>query len=295
MSERGEHMVSRQSWLIFALLSFIWGSSFILIKKGLLALNYMQVGSLRILLSAIALSPFVYITRKNITRQNLLPILGVGVFGSGIPPFLFAIAQTQIDSALAGMLNTLNPLFTFVLGVLIFKALFQWDKLIGVLIGLVGALLIILAEPTNPETGNNLYGVFIILGTMCYALSVNIIHTYLKTTSPLTITAWSFFYMSLFALVIFLMSKPIETFSSEPLIVQSFVSILILSVLCTAIANLLFFKMTQQTNALFASTITYTIPIVALFWGIIDGEQFQVVYVLGMLLILLGVYITSKK
>jgi len=295
MSEQEGSMVSRQSWLIFVLLSLIWGSSFILIKKGLVALNYMQVGSLRILLSAIALLPFIYMTRKNINRQNLLPILGVGVFGSGIPPFLFAIAQTQIDSALAGMLNTLNPLFTFVLGLLFFKAFFQWNKLIGVLIGLVGAVLIISAEPSNAETGNNLYGIFIIIGTMCYAISVNIIHTYLKTTSPLTITAWSFFCMSLFALVIFLLSNPVETFSTEPLIVQSFIAILILSVLCTAIANLLFFRMTQQTNALFASTITYTIPIVALFWGLIDGEQFQLVYILGMLLILLGVYITGKK
>ena len=295
MSQQKGSTVSRQSWFIFVLLSVIWGSSFILIKKGLIALSYWQVGSLRILISAMALLPFVYVTRNNITRKNILPIIGVGVFGSGIPPFLFAIAQTEIDSALAGMLNTLNPLFTFIFGILIFKALFQWNKLIGVLIGLTGALLIISAEPTGGTTGNNLYGIFIILGTMCYAISINIIHTYLKNTSPLTITAWSFFVMSLFALIIFLLSHPAETFANEPYIKQSFMAILILSVVCTAIANLMFFKMTQQTNALFASTITYTIPIVALFWGVVDGEQFQLVYILGMVLILLGVYITGKQ
>ncbi len=295
MFKPSQSAVSRQSWLIFVLLSIIWGSSFILIKKGLLALSYWQVGSLRILLSAITLLPFVYITRKNITRKNILPIIGVGVFGSGIPPFLFAIAQTQIDSALAGMLNTLNPLFTFIFGVFIFKALFQWNKLTGVLIGLVGALLIIAAEPSGDTTGNNLYGIFIILGTICYAISINIIQNYLKNTSPLTITTWSFFMMSLFALVIFLWSNPVETFTNEPQIVPSFMAIVILSVVCTAIANLMFFKMTQETNALFASTITYTIPIVALFWGMVDGEQFQIVYILGMVLILLGVYITGKQ
>jgi len=288
-------MVSRQSWLIFILLSVIWGSSFILIKKGLLALSYLQVGSLRIILSTIALLPFVCITRNNLNRKNILPIIGVGVFGSGIPPFLFAIAQTQIDSALAGMLNTLNPLFTFIFGVLIFSAVFQWNKLIGVLIGLVGAILIISAEPSNNETGNNLYGIFVIIGTMCYAISVNIIHRHLKNTSPLTITAWSFFVMSFFALIIFLLSNPVDTFTNEPLFVQSFMAVLILSVVCTAIANLMFFKMTQETNALFASTITYTIPIVALFWGLVDGEQFQLLYIFGMALILVGVYITGKR
>jgi len=266
MSKSNSSVVSNQNWLIFILLSIIWGSSFILIKKGLLALSFWQVGSLRIILSAVALLPFVYLTRNNINRTNILPIIGVGVFGSGIPPFLFAIAQTQIDSALAGMLNTLNPLFTFIFGVFIFSAVFRLNKLLGVLIGLVGALLIIVAEPISAKTGNNLYGIFVIIGTMCYALSVNIIYRYLKNTSPLT-----------------------------PLIIQSFISVLILSVVCTAIANLMFFKMTQETNALFASTITYTIPIVALFWGLLDGEQFQLAYFAGMILILLGVYITGRN
>jgi len=187
-------VVSRQNWLIFILLSVIWGSSFILIKKGLLALSYWQLGSLRILLSTVALLPFVYITRNNINRKNILPInrknilpiIGVGIFGSGIPPFLFAIAQTQIDSALAGMLNALNPLFTFIFGVFIFSTMFRLNKLIGVLIGLAGALLIVVAEPTSAKTANNLYGIFVIIGTMCYAVSVNIIYRYLKNTSPLT-------------------------------------------------------------------------------------------------------------
>lgn len=288
-------VVSRQSWLIFILLSIIWGSSFILIKKGLVALSYWQVGSLRILLSAVALLPFVFFTRKNINRTNIFPIIGVGIFGSGIPPFLFAIAQTQIDSALAGMLNTLNPLFTFIFGVFFFSAVFRLNKLIGVLIGLAGALLIIATDSASAKAGNNLYGIFIILGTMCYALSVNIIYRYLKNTSPLTITAWSFFIMSGFAFIIFLLSNPIATFRNEPLIISSFISVLILSVVCTAIANLMFFKMTQETNALFASTITYTIPIVALFWGLIDGEQFQLAYFAGMILILVGVYVTGRN
>jgi len=292
---RFSNKVSRQSWLIFILLSLVWGSSFILIKKSLLAFNYIQVGSLRILLSAIALLPFVYLTKNNINKKNILPIGGVGLFGSGIPPFLFAIAQTKIDSALAGMLNTLTPLFTFIFGVLIFKALFNRNKLVGVFIGLAGAMLIVSANTIQGNGSSNLYGMYIILGTMCYAPSVNIIHTYLKDTSPLTITAWSFFLVSVFALIPFLLSNPVHTFTTEPLIVTSIISVLILSVLCTAVANILFFRMTQQTSALFASTITYTIPIVALFWGIADQEQFYLIYVPGMLFILIGVFITGKN
>lgn len=295
MSPTGNKTIQKQSWYIFILLSFIWGSSFILIKKGLIAFDYFQVGALRILISAIALTPLVYLTRKSINKNNFWPILGVGIFGSGIPPFLFALAQSKIDSGLAGMLNTITPLFAFILGVLIFKAAFSWNKLLGVLIGLLGAGLIIATGNKLTGEGNNLYGMFIILGAMCYATSVNIIEKYLKTTNPATITAWSFFMMSGFALVIFLCTHPIETFKTEEAILQSLVALIVLSVVCTAFANLLFFRMTQQTDALFASTITYTIPIVALFWGVVDGEQFHFVYILGMILILTGVFITSKK
>jgi len=290
-----QQQISKQNWLIFFMLTLLWGSSFILIKKSLVAFSPIQSGSFRIFLSALVILPITISTFKNLNRKNILPIFGVGFFGSGIPPFLFAFGQSKIDSAMAGMLNTLTPISAFLLGVLFFGLQFRWSKLLGVLIGFIGASIIITANNKGAIGGANIYGLFIIAATICYATSVNIIGRYLKDTSPATIAAWSFSLVWLFPTIVLLMHNPLPVFQTHPHAIPSFLALLILSIFGTVMANLLFFKMTQQTNPIFASSITYTLPIVALFWGIFDGEPFYIWYILGMFLILLGVFITSKK
>jgi len=290
-----QQQISKQSWLIFWLLTLIWGSSFILIKKSLIAFTPIQSGAFRIFISALALIPITISTYKNLNKKNILPILGVGLFGSGIPPFLFAFGQSKIDSAMAGMLNTLTPIAAFVLGLLFFGLQFRWLKLLGVIIGFAGAVVIIMANNSGAVGGANIYGLFIIAASICYGTSVNIISRYLKNTSPATITAWSFTLVSLLPIVALFVQSPFMVFQTHPQAIPSFLALLVLSIIGTVAANLMFYKMTQQTNPIFASSITYTIPVVASFWGVFDGEPFYFWYILGMLLILLGVFITSKK
>jgi len=290
-----DQKVGVQNWILLGVLSLIWGSSFILMKRGLLAFDFIQVGSLRVLLSTLVVLPIAWFKKNEITKKNILPIFGVGLLGSGIPPFLYALALTEIGGALAGILNTLTPLFTFLIGVVIFGSLFKVQKLIGVMIGLAGALVILIIGSQLQSDGNPVYGIFAILSTVCYAFSINIIQKYLKTTNPITITAYSFVLISLPTLILFLFTNPIKTFTHQEEIVTAFSAVFILAVVGTVLANLLFFKMTQQTNALFASTVTYTIPIVALFWGLFDNELLNYAHFLGMALILIGVFITSRS
>jgi len=287
--------ISKQSWLIFFLLTILWGSSFILIKKSLVAFSPIQSGAFRIFIATLALIPISISTYKNLNKKNILPILGVGLLGSGIPPFLFAFGQSKIDSAMAGMLNTLTPIAAFIFGLLFFGLQFRWLKLLGVLIGFIGAAIIIMANNSGAIGGANIYGLFIIAATICYGTSVNVISRYLKETTPATITAWSFTSVVVFPVVALCYQNPIPVFQTHPEALSSFSALLVLSILGTVVANLLFYKMTQETNPIFASSITYTLPIVALFWGVFDGEPFYIWYILGMLLILLGVFITSKN
>lgn len=290
-----QQQISKQSWLIFWSLTLIWGSSFILIKKSLIAFTPIQSGAFRIFIATLALIPITISTYKNLNKKNILPILGVGLFGSGIPPFLFSMGQSKIDSAMAGMLNTLTPIAAFVLGVFFFGLQFRWFKLLGVVIGFVGAIIIIVANNQGAIGGANIYGLFIIAASVCYGTSVNIISRYLKDTSPATITAWSFTLVCIFPIIALSIQNPIPVFQTHPQALPCFLALLALAIFGTVLANLMFYKMTQQTNPIFASSITYTLPIVALFWGVFDGEPFYFWYILGMLLILLGVFITSKK
>ncbi len=284
-----------QSWLSLALLALIWGSSFILIKKSLLGFRYEQVGALRIFLSMLVMIPILLVSRKPLPKDKLLPIIGVGLFGSGIPPFLFAIAQTEISSGLTGILNALTPLFTLVLGYFFFKSGISRNKIAGVVLGLIGAITIIGLGSGNTGGGDMRYAGFIILATMCYATSVNIIHRYLKGIHPITITAYSFLFVGIPALIFFLINDPWSKIQFSPDKWLSIFSILTLSVIGTAFANLVFFRLTQRTNAIFASTVTYLIPIVALLWGMLDGEYIGWIHLIGMLLILAGVYLAGKN
>jgi len=235
--------VDAKAWLLLIALSIIWGSSFILIKKGLIAFNFMQVGALRILLSALVVAPFAY---------------------------------------------------SYVAGFLIYKTAFNKNKFIGVLIGLAGAFVIIILGNDPMQSQNSYYAFYIVLASFCYANSVNIIKKYLNTTNPIAITSYSFLFIALPALIIFLFTNPVQTFETEPQVWMSLGALVLLSFIGTAFANYLFFNLTQKTSAIFASSVTYLIPIVALFWGIYDGEVVNLTQLTGMLLILVGVWVTSR-
>ena len=137
-------MMSKQiKWGYLMLLSLIWGSSFILIKKGLVGLTAFQLGSLRIIFAALFLLVIGFRSLVKIPHHQWRYIALTSLFGTFIPAYLFAIAQTQIDSSISSILNSLTPLNTLLIGVLFFRLDFRRNQIFGVLIGLVGSALLI--------------------------------------------------------------------------------------------------------------------------------------------------------
>lgn len=283
------------NWGMLVLLGLIWGSSFILIKKGLVGLSAIQVACLRIVISMIALSPLLLKHLSKVPKDKWLAIFGVGFFGSGVPPFMFALAQTRIDSGLTGIINATTPLFAFLLGILFFGLVFQWIKLAGVVMGLAGSAVLILLGTGGVDLSTYGYGALILVATIGYGTSANIIGRYLKSVNPLTISAVSFLMIGIPALAILLSTDFIPRLSAQPEARVSLGYVAILGVIGTGYASVIFFFLTQRTNALFASTVTYLIPIVALLWGAVVGEIITPWHFVGMVLILLGVYLSSNR
>lgn len=283
-------------WIYLFTLSIIWGSSFILIKKSLVGLNPYQLGALRTLITGIILLAFGYRTLKTIPKSKWKWLLLSGLLGSFIPAFFFAIAETEIDSAVASVLNSLVPLNTILLGFAVFKIASTKRQIIGVIIGFIGtAILILKGSELNPNQ-NYLYASYIIASTVMYAANVNIIKRYLQEVKPLAIAAGNYVFLVVPALLILFFSG---FFTTETINNQAFPKALlyvtILAVFGTAIAKIVFFKLVQLSTPVFASSVTYIMPIVALAWGILDGETFSLIQAFAALLILIGVYLSHKR
>jgi len=282
-------------WVYLFALSVIWGSSFILIKKSLLGLTAFQLGALRTIITGLLLISFGFNTLKTIPKTKWKWLLLSGLLGSFIPAFFFAIAETEIDSAVASILNSLVPLNTILMGFAIFKITSTKRQILGVIIGFIGtALLILKGSALNPNQ-NYLYAGFVILSTIMYAANVNIIKRYLQEVKPLAIAAGSYTFILFPAIIVLLFSDFFNsTTLNNPELIDALFYITVLSVFGTAIAKVIFFKLVQLSTPVFASSVTYIMPIVALIWGIIDGENFSLLQGLAALLILVGVYLSHK-
>jgi drug/metabolite transporter (DMT)-like permease len=282
-------------WVALLFLAITWGSSFILMKRGLDNFDNTQVAALRIFIAFISLLPFVFKHFKILFGKKFIPILATGLFGNAIPAFLFTKAQTELTSSLTGMLNTLVPLFTLLLGVFIFNAKTKWFNVIGILIGFVGALGLIFAEGFDFGGNNLFYVLYVIAATICYAISVNIIKSYLHDVDSLAITSLAFLCVGPFMLIpIFTTGVP-EILSSNTESWSSLGYIAFLSVVGTSLAVLIFNALIKHTTALFASSVTYFIPVVAMFWGFMDGEHLMWEHLLFIMVILGGVYLVNLK
>ena len=287
--------VKLQSWLILLALGLTWGSSFILMKKALLYFPSYEVAGMRIVIASLGMLPFLYRGLQQIPRKNYPLTFIVALLGSGATPFLITTAQTQISSALTGLLNSLTPLFTFLFGVLFFHAYFQTRRFLGVLLGLAGALTLILFSTPLGKSGNNNYAIFVVVATICYAMNANTVKRYCQNMSATSLNAVGFLWIGPMAVLFLSTTDVVHRIQTVPNALWGVAYISILGILGTAIANILYFRLTQITDALFASMVTYLIPIIAIFWGVLDGEPVDITYVLGMLLILGGVYLVSKK
>lgn len=290
-------MVWEKRWFHFTvlmILAFVWGSSFILIKVGLKSFASDQVAAIRMLLASLVLLPVAIRNIRFFKRKDLVSLLVAGFIGSFIPAFLFTKAQTSIDSAIAGVLNSLTPVFTLIVGVLFFKSKFKVVQVAGLILGLVGALGLVSAGHGMQFGRINLYALLIVLATTCYAVNVNVVKTYLTHLTGIQITAFSFMFLSPVAFL-YLLTTDFEPVFQNPQWPIHFSAIVVLGLVGTAAAMLLMNSLIRRVSTIYAASVTYIIPIFAIMWGVIDGEIITLHHVGNMMVILLGVYLINKK
>lgn len=281
-------------WILLGLLALIWGSSFILIKKGLIGLTPFQLGSLRIIFCAVFLLVIGFKSLTEIPLHKWKYVAVTSLFGTFIPAYLFAIAETKVSSSICSILNSLTPLSTLLFGATFFGLDFKRSQLFGIIIGLAGTAILIFTGAENNTTENYFYTVFVIIATMCYATNVNLIKKYLSDVKPLSITTGNFLVMLLPALLILFFtdfSSKVHVESTQ----HAMIFVAILGIVGTGIANISFYKLIQISSPVFASSVTYLIPIVALGWGIFDNERLTLFQIFGAAVVMVGIYLANKK
>lgn len=286
-------VLKNNKWLLLAILALIWGSSFILMKRGLLGLNPFQLGSLRIIFCALFLFAIGFRSLAKIPSTYWKYIALTALFGTFLPVYLFAYAQTGIHSSVSAILNSLTPLSTLAIGSLIFGLGFQRRQLLGVIIGLSGCLLLIYSG--NSEGGGaNAYALLVVLASVCYATNINLIKKYLSGIPPLSITTGNFTVMVIPALAILYISGFADV-ATQAEVHTAMIYVGILAVIGTGIANIIYFRLIQIASPIFASSVTYLIPVVACAWGLLDGEILLPGQAIGAAIILAGVYFSARK
>lgn len=285
-----------RKWFYLIVLSLIWGTSYILIKKGLEGFDPFQLGVVRILITTFFLFLIGFRTMRNISKKEWKWIAISGMVGSFFPVFLFAFAQTEIDSSIASILNSTVPLFTIIVGFIWFRILFSSRQFLGVIVGLLGAiLLIVLGAEINPEQ-NYSYAGLILLATIGYAFNANIIKSKLQDVSPMAIAVGNFAVMLLPALFLVGFTGVWKAEVIEgPHFWSSLGYLVILALLGTCLAKVMFNRLIQISTPVFSVSVTYLIPVVGVAWGLLDGERFQLTQLLAALVILLGVYLVNKS
>lgn len=284
----------QSKWIFLIVLSLIWGSSFILIKKGLIGLSPYQLGSLRIIFAATFLLIIGFKSLRKIKQQQWKFIALTAFMGTFFPAYLFSIAQQHIDSSINAILNSLTPLGTLIIGATIFGLTFQRRQFFGVIIGLCGSALLIFNGAANHPGQNYWFAILSIIAAMCYAVNVNLIKKYLSDLSPLSITTGNFAVLLIPALVILSCTNFFEV-ANLPEVKTSMLFIGVLAIMGTCVANILYFKLIQISSPIFASSVTYMLPVVAFFWGMLDGEMLSPFQFLGALIVLIGVYLSARK
>ena len=278
---------------IFCILSIIWGSSFVLMKEGLTALSAYQVASLRMLFSGLVLLPFAISAFKKIPKEKMGIVFLSGFLGNFIPAYLFCIAETNIDSSLAGILNSLTPLFTILVGLSFFKTTINRQKMIGVVIGFIG-LCLLFAAGKNISFQNLGFASLVLVATFFYGLNVNVVGKFLKNIRAIDIVSVAFAFLIIPSTIILYLTGYFSMSFTNPHFQQATMASIVLGVVGTSIASILFYMLIKRSTIIFASMVTYGIPIIAVAWGIYFGESISILQVGSLLIILAGVYIVNK-
>jgi drug/metabolite transporter (DMT)-like permease len=281
------------NWLIFILLCMIWGSSFILMKRSAESLSGWQIGAIRIFSAGVVFLPFAVFHLFKIPAKKLPFVVLSGALGNLFPAFLFAIAIEKIDSSMEGILNSLTPLFVIVIGLLFFKDKIQNKKIAGVLVGLIGLLILSLSKSslTNNDLG---YTLLILLATVFYGLNVNLVSHYLKGVNPMQMATVSLAIMGIPAGIVAWQQNVFSIAQYDEAARWPIAASVLLGVVGSAIATALFYLLIKRAGGLFASLVTYGIPVISIIWGILDGENVTAIQFGCLGIILSGVYLANK-
>lgn len=290
-------MIWSKRWFqltILTILAFVWGSSFILMKIGMKSFSSDQAAALRILMASLVLLPIAFRQIKKLQRKDLKSLLIAGFIGSFFPAFLFMKAETQIDSALAGMLNSLTPVFTLIVGLLFHRTPFRWMQVVGLSVGLAGATGLILAGDGFQLGTINSYALYIVLATFFYAISMNQIKAKLPHLTGVQVTSFSFMFIGPVALI-YLFTADLTPAIVSPGWPLHLLALAALGIVGTALAMLLMNSLIRHSSAVAASSVTYIIPIFAIMWGLLYGEKVTLLHLICMCFILAGVYLINLK
>lgn len=284
------------AWLLLLVLTLIWGSSFLLIKKGLVLLSSGELGALRMFCAAIVLSPIAVKHIRSFTKNQYFFLFIVGFVGSFVPAFLFAQAETGLDSAMAGILNALTPLFVVIIGSVFFTQKISARVSIGILIGFIGTVILMLSGSDKGQLNINYFALYIVLATIFYGTNVNVIKYKLHGIRAIQLTSMAMTLTLPFSIVyLFHNGDFINKIRMETDVMISLSYVIVLGMVGTAFAMILFNKLVQISSPIFASSVTYLIPIVAVILGLLDDEVLYLQHYLGMLIVLVGVYITNRR
>lgn len=282
-------------WFLLILLGSVWGSSFILMQFGLKGVNSIQLGALRILFAGTFLLLIGFKHLAKIPSYKWKYIALTSLFGTFLPAFMFATALKHIDGSVSSIINSLTPVNTLLFGLLVFGVSVQRRQIFGVVLGFIGCVLLVIFGDSDSTSSNYMYAALIAIASLFYGMNVNFIKHYLSDLKPLTISVGNFAIMFVPALVILYSTGFFDIISTTQ--TQSALTyIAVLGIVGTGLSNILFFKLIQISSPVFASSTTYIIPLVAFILGFIFmGETLNFVQAVGALIVLLGVYFSSRK
>lgn len=281
---------------LLILLALIWGTSFILIKQGLKVFEPKELGALRVTAAFLFLLPVGLMKFKEIKPGDSFKLMASGLMGIFIPAFLFSTAQTKIDSSVAGILNTLSPLFTMIMGTLFFNQRFKGFAILGIAVGFAGTLVLMLSRAGGKIGGINFYALLVVLACMFYGTNLNWIKAKLLHLGSLTLTSVSLLFIGPLAMFFLFGFTDFTTkMETAPGAWQALGFVVLLGCMSTSIATALFAKLVKLSSPLFASSVTYIMPIVSVMWGLLDGEVLTMGHFIGMAFIVGGVWLANRK
>ena len=282
--------------ILLVVLALMWGTSFILMKRGLEVFSPWELGSIRIAVASLFLLPLALTRLRGLESRHYGQLFLSGLMGIFFPAFLFAIAQTQLSSSVTGIINSFTPICTLLIGVLVFARPFRRESVAGIVLGLGGTVMLILADTNGDVTGINYFGVFVIIACILYSTNLNFIKFRITDLKALTITSVSLMLIGPPAVIYLLtVTSFTEKMAQHPGAWEAFGYLVLLGFMSTALGTMLFNKLVKISSPLYTSSVTYLIPVVAIFWGLFDGERLFAGHFAGMAAIFVGVYLTNRK